>query len=334
MSGAERGGAETYFVNLVLALHRAGVSQQVAIRRNAERAAILRAGGVDPAELRFGRRFDFFTTPRLRRLAAEFRPEVVVSWMSRAAAMLPRGDYVHIGRLGGYYDLKSFRGCDHLVCNTQDLVRHCIDGGFAADRVHYLPNFVSFTPRPAQSRADLDTPADVPLLLAMGRLHPVKAFDILIRALAAVPGAYLWLAGEGAEGGSLQALAAQLGVADRVRFLGWRNDREALYAAADLCIVPSRSEPFGNVILDAWTAGIPLVAAAALGPAAYVINEENGLLVPIDDADALALAVNRLIGDPALRQRLVDGGRATWSAEFTETKVVGRWRDLFTTVTA
>ena len=333
MAGAEHGGAETYFVHLVLALQRAGLEQQAVIRRHAGRAAALREGGVPTTEFRFGGRLDFVTPFGLRRAARAIAPDIVVTWMSRASAMFPRGPWVQIGRLGGYYGLKYFRRCQHLVCNTPDLVRHCVDQGWAPERVHYWPNFLTPAALPAQDRAALQTPKDAPLLLALGRLHRNKAFDVLLRAVAALPGTYLWLAGEGPERAALERLARELGVADRVRFLGWRGDREALYAAADLCIVPSREEPFGNVILDAWAAGVPLIAARAVGPATFVRDGDNGVLVPIDDSAALAGAIARLLAESDLRRRLVEGGRASWQADHTEAVVVRRWLDLFMHVT-
>jgi len=120
IAGARHGGAETFFVSLVLALHAAGLDQRVVMRRNAERGARLRAAGIEPVELRFGGRFDLRTPRRLAREAADYRADVVVTWMSRASYLFPRGDYVLVGRLGGYYGLKYFRKCDHLLGITPD----------------------------------------------------------------------------------------------------------------------------------------------------------------------------------------------------------------------
>jgi glycosyltransferase involved in cell wall biosynthesis len=319
---------------LAAALQGAGFDQKVVIRANAARAAALKSAGIGAVQLRFGGLFDFATGPALKRILAEFRPQIALTWMGRASHMLPNGPYRHIGRLGGYYDLKFFRRCHHLVCNTPDLVRYCTDAGWPATRVDYVPNFVSFRASAPEPRARWQTPSGQPLLLALGRLHPNKAFDVLLRALALTPGAWLWIAGEGDEQGRLEALARDLGVADRVRWLGWREDREALYAAADMVVLPSRSEPFGNVMLDAWAAARPLVAAAALGPGAYVRHEENGLLVAVDDPPALAAAMARLIADKGLRETLVAGGRRRLASEFTETAVVQAWRELFDKVAA
>ena len=191
---------------------------------------------------------------------------------------------------------------------------------------------LNFTPSrdlPAVSRAVLSTPAEAKVVVALGRLHQAKAFDTLLRALAVERRLYLWLAGEGPLRRELESLAGTLGIVDRVRFLGWRDDREALFAAADMCIVPSRFEPFGSVTMEAWANRLPLIAAASAGPAALIRDGQDGLLVPIDDAAAMAAALTRLLDEPGLGPRLVAAGRRRFEADFTETAAVGRWLDLF-----
>lgn len=334
MAGAKQGGAETYFTNLALAFQAAQIEQVVAIRRHPERAAELRAAGVPVSEYAFGGRLDFLTGLRLGRLVSRWQPDVVLTWMSRATEKMPRGRYPIVARLGGYYDLKHYTRADWLVANTPDIARHCAAEGFRADRVRWIANFGRFDPAPPQPRAELGTPEGAPLLLAMGRLHPNKAFDTLLHALADLPEAYLWLAGEGDGLPALRQLAQQLGVAQRVRFLGWRRDREALAAACDVYVVPSRHEPFGNVILDAWGAGKPLVATASEGPRQFVSEGENGLLVPVDDARALAGAIREVLRLPELAAKLGAGGRARFEAQHSAGAVVAAWRALFEEVKA
>ena len=165
-----------------------------------------------------------------------------------------------------------------------------------SERAHYVPTFPTIDDGPPVDRAALATPADATVLLALSRLHEKKGLDILLRALAELPGCVAWIAGDGPLEADLKALAAKLGVADRVRFLGWRSDRGALLRAADICVLPSRYEPFGTVMLEAWATGVPLVAAASQGPTALIADGGNGLLVPVDDAPALAAAIRRLHG--------------------------------------
>src|SRR5262249_42078882 len=106
-----------------------------------------------------------------------------------------------------------------------------------------------------------------------------------------------------------------------------------LLAAADICVLPSRWEPFGTVMLEAWAAGTPLVAAASQGPAAVIADGANGLLVPVDDAPALAAAIGRLAADPLLQARLVERGRADFRKGFTREAVTQRMIALYTEIT-
>ena len=189
MAGAEFGGAEAFFVRLAIALNRTGLEQKVVIRKNPARATLLRHGEVEPIELPFGRRMDFLTMRALKREIKEFKPDVVLTWMNRATSMCPKGDFVHAARLGGYYDLKYYAACDHLIGNTQDIVEYLVEHDWPAEKVHYLPNFVFDEDAEPLTRQEFFTPNDVPLIVALGRLHENKAFDVLLSALARVPNA-------------------------------------------------------------------------------------------------------------------------------------------------
>jgi glycosyltransferase involved in cell wall biosynthesis len=157
----------------------------------------------------------------------------------------------------------------------------------------------------------------------------VKAHDVALAALAELPEAYLWIAGTGPLEAKLKAMATALGIEHRVRFLGWRNDPSALYRAADVCVFPSRYEPLGNVVIQAWAHGLPVVAAASQGPAALIRDGEDGILVPVDDTASLAIAVRRVLEDRKLRAELVVRGARRVETEFSEAAVVAQWTSLF-----
>lgn len=329
MAGAEYGGAEAFFTRLVLALNAAGLEQRAVIRRHETRAATLRAGGVDTVQLPFGGAFDLQTRLGLRREIKNFHPDVVVTWMNRATMLNMKGRFKWVGRLGGYYDLKYYQRCDHLIGNTEDIVRHIVENGWPAERAHYLPNFVSEKRMAPLSRRQFYTPDNMPLLLAMGRLHPNKGFDILLHALVHVPSAYLWIAGAGPLQKELEELAQHLAVKPRVRFLGWRDDVAALFATCDVFVCPSRHEPLGNVVIEAWAHGVPVIAAGAQGPKSLIENMENGILVPVDDASMLSQAISYLLEDREARRRIGEGGRQAYQARFTEATVVDRYLTFF-----
>ena len=329
LGSAALGGAEAFYERLVPALAAAGEEVLAVTRADAGRGGRLRAAGVQPVELPFGNYFDFTTRPRLGRVLREFRPQVVVAWQNRAAeyagAVKRRGaPWPLVGRLGGYYDLRYYRHCDHIVGNTRDLRRWFVEEqGWPADRAHYVPNF-------AHDLAGA-TPATLPgqpgqRLFALGRLHPNKGFDTLLRALALLPGATLALAGDGAERDALGRLARELGVAERVQFLGWRTDTAALLAACDVFICPSRHEPLGNVVLEAWSAARPVVAAASQGPTELIEHGNTGLLVPKDAPEPMAAAIAGLLAEPARAAALAAAGRAEFLRAHAAGPVLARWR--------
>jgi len=329
------GGAETYFVDLVTALHRAGVGEAAAIRGHAGREAALRAAGVPVKVLRFGGPIDILTKTAVAGYGRLNDARLMLAWMNRAARHTPKGPWARIGRLGGYYNLKYYAGFEELVANTEDIAEWIVGQGWPAGRVRCIPNFAAAPPPiagqdgAAADRAALDTPKDAPLLLAMGRLHENKAHDVSLQALAELPDAYLWIAGVGPLEAKLKAMAEALGVAARVRFLGWRTDASALYRAADVCVFPSRFEPLGNVVIQAWAHGLPVVAAASQGPAALIEDGRDGILIPIDDAAALASGVRRLLAEPKLAAAFKDRGLGRVAAEFSEAAVVAQWKTLF-----
>ncbi len=157
-------------------------------------------------------------------------------------------------------------------------------------------------------------PHERPYVLGIGRLVPQKGFDVLIRAYgeAHLPGHDLVIAGEGPERAALEAVAREVVVAGRVRFVG-RADRAAavaLFRHCDLFVLPSRLEPMGIVNLEAMAAGKPVIASEVGGVPELVLDGETGLLVPPEDPAALAAAMRKLAGDPDLRLRLGGAGRA------------------------
>ena len=323
------GGAETYFTELVGAFARGGFQQAAIIRPHAGREAALTALGVETKLELFSKPFDFGTAPAIEKLTRAFGAKVVLAWMNRAASRTPPGPYARIGRLGGYYKLKNYQGFNALVGNTQDIADWLVREGWPKAHAHYIPNFAAEGEGEPIPRAHFATPEGAPLLLAMGRLHESKAHDVSLRALALLPDAYLWIAGSGPEEAKLKALAEDLGVAPRVRFLGWRTDAPSLYRSADLCVFPSRFEPLGNVVIQAWAHGLPVIAANAAGPASLIRDGADGALVPIDNAEALADKVRALLADHALRQSFSAAGRARVAQTFSEQAIVAHWRALF-----
>lgn len=326
MGGGADGGAETAFVDLVIALHQKGIKQTVVMKVHAGREQAFKSAGIDPILLPFRKWFDFSTKRRLKKIIEQEKPTIIQSWMNRATSFIPsQHNAVHVGWFGGYYNVANFKACDYLVGVTPDIVKHQVDSGWDKNFAHVMRTFSTIDDQGPIDRALLDTPKDAKVLLNLARLHPKKAIDILLKALVDVPHAYLWLAGEGPDREKLICMAKDLKVFDRVRFLGWRTDRAALMRSADICVFPSRYEPFGTVIVEAWAYKIPLVTAASAGPKAHVINKHNGLIVEIDDVKGLSDAINLALTDEKLCQKMVEQGWSDYQENFTPDAVTTKY---------
>ncbi len=345
MAGAEDGGAEMAYIDMCLAMHERskkhgpdfGMQVIAACRPNATRNPILKNAGIPVYEFPFGGLFDFRTASGLKRLFRDVKPDIVQTWMSRAAQKLPSKPElakrpVYLSRLGGYYTIgKYFKKTDVFIGNTPDLRRHIIDSGIAADHVFHLNNFAETEADTTPvNRQTLNTPDDAFVFLTLARLHRAKGLDTLLHAAKALPEhCYLWIAGAGPEEQALKTLCHTLGLDGRVRFLGWRTDRGALLSACDAVAFPSRYEPFGSTFVQAWAARRPLVTTASDGPRQYVVDGQDCLCVAIDDPAALATAMRRVMDDPALCEAITERGYDRYVAEFEKDKIVDAYLNLY-----
>ncbi len=170
-------------------------------------------------------------------------------------------------------------------------------------------------------RRELGIAARAFCVLFVGRLHIQKSVDTLLHAVvrlrARIPNLVVLLVGDGYERDRLAALNTALGTADLVRFCGSTKQPEHYFAAADVFVLPSVSEGFGLVILEAFRAGTPVVASRIEGPSELIENGRNGLLFTPRDDEQLASQILRLYEDPALRQRIGHAGRASFETRFT-----------------
>jgi glycosyltransferase involved in cell wall biosynthesis len=152
-------------------------------------------------------------------------------------------------------------------------------------------------------------------IVSAGRLVREKGFDVLIAAigrLAADNRDYrLTIYGEGPERANLEAQIATTGLSETVRLAGHVADPGPAMAAADLFILASRREGFGNVLVEAMDQGVPVVATRCGGPDSFITDGDNGWLVPPDDERALAERIDALLADPCRLSRTVAAGRAT-----------------------
>jgi len=212
----------------------------------------------------------------------------------------------------------------------QDLVREL---GVSPARFEVIHNGVDIERfRSAPGTGDRRLSAGDVVIGSVGRLAPVKNYALLLRAMArlpALPPSRLLLVGDGPEGPSLQALAAELGLADRVQFAGHRDDVAQALREMDVFVLPSTSEGMSNTLLEAMAAGVAAVASDAGGNGEIIVPEVSGLLFPSADVAALAAQLGRLISDPGLRGKLARAAATRVKVEFSIDAMIRRYEQLY-----
>lgn len=296
----------------------------------------------------------------VRRIIAEVRPDVVMSFLKGTAILtwlalagMPRAArprwivregnnilataghespsrLVRAASLG--LTRLAYRRADAILANASGMARDLpAQLGLDPARVHTINNPVDIAAISAAARRPApDLPAR-PFVLAVGRLEYQKGHDLLIRAFALSGAARtheLVILGEGSRLAALRQMAAALGLADRVHFAGFTANPHAWMAAADLFVLPSRWEGFPNAAAEAMAAGAPLLLADCnYGAADLVTPDLNGMLVPVDDAEALAAALSALLPDPARRARYAAAGHVA-VRRFARNQILARYAEL------
>ncbi len=216
------------------------------------------------------------------------------------------------------------RQIDRYIAVSHDIAQTLVSRfGYPPSRVEVVHNSVALErfarPRDGALRAVLTGGHERPIVLTCARLDEQKGIDVLLRAVPSLPEAQFVLAGEGPERERLERLAAELGIADRVSFLGARGDVPELLAACDVVALPSRYEGASLAVLEAMAAGRPLLTSAIPGTVELVSDGDTALLAPPGDVAALAAGLRRLLDDPQLREALGRRARERAAAEFSTT---------------
>jgi glycosyltransferase involved in cell wall biosynthesis len=352
------GGSSENTVSTIESLSRCGYDSTLVVGPESEAATVedARRRGCRVVEVAaLGREVhparDLRAVIELARLFRRARPAIVhthtskAGFVGRLAARLARVPIVihqpHGHIFYGYWgrprtalfvalERRAARWTDALVALTpREVDDHVARGIGRADQWAVVPSGVptarlrAAAPTRAAARARLGLPADAFVVAGVGRLVPIKGFDILVDALPAiaarVPSARALLIGDGEERAALEARAAALGVRERLSITGALSDVEGALAAADVLAAPSRNEGMGRVLVEAMALGLPVVGAMVGGIPDVIVDGECGRLVAADDAPALAGALAELGIDAALRAKL--GAAAVPRAEAYSTDV-------------
>lgn len=229
---------------------------------------------------------------------------------------------------------RTYPRCSALVVQTESVAKYA--SCLVRNRpIYVIPNAVA--PPAGQLDPGQLERSDHLTLAAMGRLDAQKGYDLLIEAFARIAAKHfdwgLKIAGDGEERRTLERIIEAQGLADRVELCGWVDEPQSFLLNADVFVLSSRYEGFPNALLEAMACGLPVVSFDCLsGPGEIVRHEIDGLLVPAENVDALAQALDRLMSNPA--ERVVLGRNASEvSTRFGYEAFFRRWEQVFADAT-
>jgi glycosyltransferase involved in cell wall biosynthesis len=327
------GGVETQLVTLLPHLAREFDVSLVCLHEKGPLAAGLEQNGVPVRLIRFRDRWSPDALWRLGRYLRGEGARIVQTHMygpgisgiasARLAGVPVRISTIHHHdhwrnprRVRTDRALLSWR--DAVFCVSEAVRRVYIDQtGCPEAKCRVMPNGIELEPfRRSRERAEVLSELDISparqVVGVVGRLVPEKNMRLFVDTAARVrrerEGVSFLVVGEGPEESALRDQARALGLSRSLVFTGLRSDIPDLVSALDCFVLPSVAEPFGIVLLESMAGGVPLVATDAGGVRDVVQDGKQGILVASGHADALAEAVLRILGDPALARRLGAGG--------------------------
>jgi glycosyltransferase involved in cell wall biosynthesis len=351
-SGRHLYGGAAQVRDLLDGLAAAGVDSTLVCARGSELARAVRRAAV--VELPMGGDLDVRLIGRLRRTLARLDPDLVHVHSRRGAELygglacaLERAPAVLTRRVDSYeprcWARLKYRPYRAIVALSRAIESQLVAGaGLPAARVRRIPSAVDaerWRPDPSarsRLRAAFDWPADALVVGVVAQLIARKGHARLLRVLPALVARHPVLRvacfGRGPLEAALRSELARLGLDRHVRLAGFRDDLDALLPGLDVLAHPAEREGLGVAVLEASSCGVPVLACAAGGIVDAIEHERTGLLVAVNDAEALGAALERLIGDPALRRQLGAAARARVERDFSVAGMIDRHVRLYADV--
>lgn len=227
---------------------------------------------------------------------------------------------------------RRFFTADYIIAIAKHLQQAIIHDGYPKERGFYVPNMVALP----TNAATKERTSDIPVIGALGRLNQDKGFDILLQAAALLhqKGHYcrLIIGGDGEEKESLHHLTKALNLDAYVTFVGWVEDKADFFKSCDIFCMPSRHEPFGVVLLEAFAHKVPTAATQSEGPSEIACHQQEAEMSPVDDVEGLAESLKKLMDDPLYARDLADRAYARLCKTYSMPVVGKRLADTLRTI--
>lgn len=301
------GGIEQAFLDYCDGLLRRGHRVTAITHPNARVNATMDFMGIRPLHLGNMGEWDALAMWRLRRKLKKLGPDVVITHTSRAFALshiAARGICPVVGVAHNYNKrVARLAKAAGIFAITHDLIQHLINVGVSPEKIYHIPNMVKCDALPQRRTVNA-----VPVIGSMGRFVAKKGFDVFIDSLQILKeqGHHFTavLGGDGEEERNLKKRAKAAGLRDILTFTGWVEDKQSFYTGIDIFCLPSTHEPFGIVLLEAFTYGTPVVSTLTEGPRDIITPNFDALVALPGSAKELADQLGQLLTNPPQRAQL------------------------------
>lgn len=235
----------------------------------------------------------------------------------------------------------AHRSADAVIAASESIGRYLVAReAVPQDRIQVIYNCAEVEPVEPDARDaarhELDLVDHHIVIGSVGRLVPEKAYDVLMRSFGSLARSdqrlHLVIAGDGPESARLAQIAERIGVSSRTHLLGKRTDIARILRSFDVFVLPSRSEGLGIALIEAMLAGLPTVSAASDGIVEVIRHEDEGILVPPDDVEALSSAIASLLRDPAAARAMGQHGSAVAMSRFAPSRYTRDLMNLYGTL--
>lgn len=342
---SQNGGAEQAFIDYSTALKKLGHEVLAILKSDAPYAHEVEKLGIQiiKIENKFGD-YDFFAVAQIKKILEEFGADAAISHIGRSSVLTRKAIkkiknkkimQIAVNHSG---NVKRSIGADIILSVNQRIFFDTVEAGQNAERSFVIPNAIDLSDAlEVMPQASLQQKSPI-VIGAIGRLDRSKGFDFVIRALKKLEkisdqNFILKIAGAGYYEPVLRNLVTELGLENKVEFLGWIKDKKEFFNSIDIFCLPSKNEPFGIVILEAMKFATPIIATDADGPKEILSHEKDALMVtlnPHDNVDErIADAVVRLVHDSELMNQIVKNAGQKLREKFSYMALEKRLAEIF-----
>ncbi len=325
MFGRKRGVIEQTFLNYCNALSDLGCELVVLTYQDAPTHEEMPQNAILKTITNFGQ-WDPVASWKLKKIIRELEPDIIIAHGNRASTLLSKSiTDVPVVSVCYNYNAKALADYKNVIAVTEDVRKTMIKKGLDENIIHTVPNLVNIS---STSQKKKLFAGEVPVIGTIGKFISKRGLKFFLRSLAILKNRGIAfkaiLAGDGPERESLIEMAASLNISSMVEFPGDIQDRDQFFSSIDIFCLPSLQEPFGVVVLEAFTHAVAVVTTDTEGPIEIVKPYIDSIVVDAGEDYPLADAFEKLIRNPQFAERIAEAGYNKVSDSYNVTTIANK----------